>query len=146
MTELRRIPDLWRRCDVTVRDLPHVLLLMVASVLPALHGRGTQLGDLPVRPFDELAVLAVALECLPLTVRRRWPAVCLALVSLGFALDQLRTYHAYAGTALPIALISAGAYLERGRRVTAVVLSAVYVPLAVGLDRLGSGASIWKDS
>jgi signal transduction histidine kinase len=136
--DLRRVPDLWRRCDVTVRDFPIALLLAVASVLPALQGKGTQVGDLPGRPFDALAVVVVALECLPLTVRRRWPSVCLALVSLGFALDQLRAYHAYAGTALPIALVSAGAYLERHRRVTVLLLSAAYVPLAVRLDQFGS--------
>jgi signal transduction histidine kinase len=59
-------------------------------------------------------------------------------VSLGFALDQLRGYHTVAGTALPIALLSAGAHLERFRRTTVVLASAAYVPLAVALDRDGS--------
>jgi signal transduction histidine kinase len=99
---------------------------------------GTRVGDLPTRPFDALTVVAIALQCLPLAVRRRWPAACLALVSLGFAVDQLRGYHLFAGTALPIALLSAGAHLERHRRATAVLLSVAYVPLAVALDRLGS--------
>ena len=36
-------------------------------------------------PSTRWPSLVVALECLPLAVRRRWPAVCLALVSLGFA-------------------------------------------------------------
>ncbi|OPG08050.1 sensor histidine kinase [Microbispora sp. GKU 823] len=138
MIDLRRVPDLWRRCDVTVRDFPFALLMAVISLLPAFHGKGTQVGDLPARPFDALALVVIALECLPLAVRRRWPALCLALVSLGFALDQIRVYHAFAGTALPIALISAGAHLERHRRVTVVLLSAAYVPLAVALGRLGS--------
>jgi signal transduction histidine kinase len=61
-----------------------------------------------------------------------------ALVSVGFALDQFRAYHVFAGTALPIALISAGAHLERHRRFAMVLLSAAYVPLAVALDQLGS--------
>ncbi|MEU3167746.1 histidine kinase [Streptosporangium sp. NPDC006930] len=138
MIDLWRLPDLWRRLDVTVRDLPFALLLIVASLLPALHDNGTQLGDLPGRPFDAAAVAVIALECLPLTVRRRWPVVCLVLVSLGFALDQLRAYHLVAGVALPIALVSAGAYLERHRRVTALLLSAAYLSLALALDRLGS--------
>jgi signal transduction histidine kinase len=136
--ELRRVPDLWRRCDVTVRDLPFALLLVAVSFVPALHGKGTQVGDLPVRPLDAFAVVVVALEGLPLAVRRRWPAVCLTLVSLGFALDQIRSYHAFAGTALPIALISAAAYLEHHRRAAVLLLSAAYVPLAVALDRLGA--------
>ena len=138
MIDLRRVPDLWRRCDVTVRDFPFALLLAAASLLPALHGKGTQVGDLSARPFDELAFVAIALECLPLAVRRRWPAVSLALVSLGFVLDQLRAYHVFASNAMPIALISAGAHLERGRRVTVVLLSMAYVPLALALGRLGA--------
>ena len=138
MIELSRVPDRWRRSGVMVRDLPLAMLLAVASLVPALHHRGTQLGDLPGRPADGLTVLVVALECLPLAVRRRWPALGLALVSAGFAIDQLRGYHTVAGTALPIALLSAAAHLERFRRTTAVLASAAYVPLAVGLDRTGS--------
>ncbi|GGK54056.1 sensor histidine kinase [Streptomyces flaveus] len=139
MISLRRVPDRWRRSDVTVRDLPLGVLCLAASLLPAFHTHGTQLGGVPARPFDALAVVAIALECLPLAVRRRWPVVCLALVSLGFAVDQLRGYHSLAGTALPIALLSVGSHLERHRRTTALLFSVVYVPLAVALSRLGSG-------
>ncbi|MFK0155411.1 sensor histidine kinase [Streptomyces sp. NPDC090493] len=135
----QRAPGWWHRLDVTVRDLPLGLLLLAGSFLPALHGKGTQVGDLPTRPFDVLTIAVLGLECLPLAGRRRWPALSLALVSLGFAVDQLRGYHSVAGTALPLALISAGAHLERHRRVTALVCSAAYVPLAVALYRLGLG-------
>ncbi|WP_033328111.1 sensor histidine kinase [Streptomyces yerevanensis] len=139
MISLRRAPDRWRRSDVTVRDLPLGVLCFAASLLPAFHTHGTQLGGVPARPFDALAVVAIALECLPLAVRRRWPVVCLALVSLGFAVDQLRGYHSLAGTALPIALLSVGSHLERHRRATALLFSVAYMPLAVALSRLGSG-------
>lgn len=142
MIDLRRVPDLWRRCDVTVRDFPLALLLTVTSLMTAFQGRGTQIGDLPSRPYDALAILVVALQCLPLTVRRRWPAAALVLVSLGFALDQLYGYHALGGIALPIALVSAGAHLERHRRVTAILLSAAYVPLIVALHQLGSNEGL----
>ncbi|MEU9850846.1 histidine kinase [Streptomyces sp. NPDC047985] len=131
--------QVWRRLDVTVRDLPLGILFLVVSFLPGLRGHGTQVGDLPTRPFDALAVVALALESLPLVVRRRWPVVCLALVTCGFALDQLRGYHSAAGTALPIVLISAGSHLEHRRRTTVILLSVAYVPLAIALSRLGSG-------
>ncbi|MEE6260206.1 sensor histidine kinase [Plantactinospora sonchi] len=138
MIDVRRFPELWRRADVTVRDLPLALFLVVASLVPALHNRGTQLGELPTRPMDGLTVVVLALECLPLVVRRRWPTVCLALVALGFAIDQLRAYHTVAGTALFLALLSAGAHLEHHRRTTVVLLSAAYVPLAFALHRHGA--------
>ncbi|GAA2796624.1 histidine kinase [Kitasatospora paracochleata] len=130
---------MWRRLDVTLRDLPLGTLFLVASFLPGLRGHGTQVGDLATRPFDALAVVALALECLPLVVRRRWPVICLALVACGFALDQLRGYHSAAGTTLLVALISAGCHLEQRRRTTVVLLSVAYVPLAIALARLGSG-------
>ncbi|MER5449041.1 histidine kinase [Streptomyces sp. NPDC002766] len=131
----------WRRLDVTVRDLPLGLLFLIGSFVPALHGNGTVIGGVPARPTDELAVVAILLECLPLVVRRRRPAVMLALVTCGFAIDQLRGYHAFATTALPIALLSAGSHLERHRRTCVLVLSVAYVPLAVALSRLGTGES-----
>ncbi|MET8089934.1 histidine kinase [Micromonospora sp. NPDC005220] len=138
MVDLRTIPGSWRRWPVTVRDLPLALLFALASVAPALRDQGTQLGDLPARPFDAVTVAVVALECLPLAVRRRWPALCLALVSLGFVIDQLRAYHTVSGSALAIALVSAGVHLDRRRRTTMVLGSAAYVALAVALDRQGS--------
>ncbi|MBW8800206.1 MAG: two-component sensor histidine kinase [Streptomyces sp.] len=139
MISPRRAPGWWRRLDVTVRDLPLGLLLLAGSFLPPLYGKGTQVGDVPTRPFDALTIAVLGLECLPLAGRRRWPAISLALVCLGFAVDQLRGYHSVAGSALPLALISTGAHLERHRRATALVGSAAYVPLAVALYRLGSG-------
>ncbi|GIF16265.1 sensor histidine kinase [Actinoplanes teichomyceticus] len=142
MTKLRRLPGLWRQWPITVRDLLFALALALAVVVPALKRQGTQLGDLPDHPYDALTVGVVALECLPLAVRRRWPVVCLALVSLGFAIDQLRGYHTIAGTGLAIALVSAGAYVERRRRVVAGLASLAYVLLAISLDRLGSGEGV----
>ena len=130
MIGIRNVPDLWRRLDVTVRDLPLPVVLVIVSLLPSLQGHGTTIGGVPTRPYDMLAVLVVALQCLPLAVRRRWPLVCIAVVVGAFAADQLLGYHALAGMALPIALLSAGAHLERYRRVTAVALSVAYVPVA----------------
>ncbi|MFE9053688.1 sensor histidine kinase [Streptomyces mutabilis] len=135
----RRVPELWHRLDVTVRDLPLGVLFLVASVLPVFHGDGTEVGGLPHRPADALAGAAAALQCLPLAVRRRWPLVCLALVSAGFALDQVRGYHLVAGTALPIALLSAGSYLDRYRRTTLAAATAAFAALSVELHRRGPG-------
>ncbi|MEK8229031.1 histidine kinase dimerization/phosphoacceptor domain-containing protein [Oerskovia sp. M15] len=135
--DLRRVPDRWSQLDVTVRDLPLAVLLAAASLVPMFHGLGTEIGNLPTRPFDALTVVAIALQCGPITVRRRWPAFCLVLVSIGFALDQLRGYHTLAGTALVVALLSAGAHLGRGRRTVAILLSGAFAVLAVALDRAG---------
>jgi signal transduction histidine kinase len=140
--DLRRVPDLWRRFDVTVRDSAFALLLAVLTLVPGVRGHGTQVGDLPTRPMDALALVVIAVECLPLAVRRRWPAVSLAVVALGFAADQLSGYHTAAGTALPIALMSTAAHLERFRWTTVAVATAAYVPLAFALARHGSAEGV----
>jgi signal transduction histidine kinase len=118
------------------------LLLFAGSLLPSLQSHGTQFGGMPARPFDALAVAAVALQCFPLALCRRWPVACLALVSLGFAIDQLRGYHSFAGTALPIALLNVGSRLERRRHATALVFSSAYVLLAAAFRVLGAGESL----
>lgn len=128
----------WRGWDVRVQDAPLALLLALGSVVPALHDKGTQLGGLPNRPFDLLAIAVIAFECLPLVVRRKWPLLCLAVVSIAFAVDQVRGYHTVAGTALPIALISTGLHLSRHRRATVIALTAGYAGLAVALQLRGA--------
>ncbi|MEU1213961.1 sensor histidine kinase [Streptomyces sp. NPDC005791] len=137
MTGLPRIQELWRRSGATVWYVPLAAVLFAASLV--YHDNGTELGGLPTRPFDSLAFVAIALQCLPLAGRRRWPALCLALVSAGFAVDQLRGYHSLAGIALPLALMSVASRLEHHRRTTAIAVSVAYVPLAVALHRIGPG-------
>ncbi|KAA9166169.1 two-component sensor histidine kinase [Amycolatopsis acidicola] len=94
---------------------------------------------MPARPYDALAIVAIALQCAPLLVCRRWPVACFALVALGFALDQLRGYHSFAGTALPIALLNVSLLLERRRRVTAGLCSLALVSLVIAFSLLGPG-------
>ncbi|MFE5842447.1 sensor histidine kinase [Streptomyces niveus] len=142
MISHRRAPELWRRVDSTVWYLSLGLLLFAGSLVPSLRGHGTVLGGVPDRPYDALAVVAVALQCLPLVMCRRWPVVCLTLVSTGFALDQLRGYHSFAGTAMAIALLGLGSRLERHRRATVLLFSAAYVPFAVALHQLGPGLPV----
>lgn len=139
---LRQWPGRWRRFDVTAWYLPLGPLMMAASFVPSAQNHGTQIGGVPGRPFDALAVVAIALQCLPLMMCRRWPVACLALVSLGFAADQLRGYHSLAGTGLALALLGAGSRMERHRRVTVLALSVAYVALAVALSRVGSGEPV----
>ena len=137
MIPLPRIPDRWQQYEVVIRDLPLALLLLVAALVPGLH-LGTQVGNIPTRPFDVLAVAVVALECLPLAVRQPWPTASLVLSSLGFAVDQLRGYHTAGGTALAFIILSAGVHLERFRRTVIVLLSAAYGLWAIAVDRLGT--------
>ncbi|BCY11441.1 sensor histidine kinase [Actinoplanes sp. L3-i22] len=132
------VRERWRRYDVTVQDLPLALLLTALALVPDWHRHGTRLAELvPVRPFGGWGVLAIAVECLPLAIRRRWPVAALVLVFAGFAADQLCGWNTLGGTALPIALVSAGAHVTRRRPALAVVASAGFLGLAAALARAG---------
>jgi len=134
---LRRVPELWRRHALWYPLIG--LVLFAGSLVPALHGQGTRFGGMPDRPFDALAIVAVVLQCVPLAACRRWPVASLSVVSLGFAVDQLRGYHTFAGTALAIALLTMASRLEPRRRLTALVFSVAYVALASLFPLLGAG-------
>lgn len=59
-------------------------------------------------------------------------------MTLGFTLAELGSYHMVAGTAIAFVLVSAGAHLDHHRRLAMLALTAVYVPLAITLHRMGS--------
>src|SRR5690606_30711338 len=118
---LRWLPESWRKHAGTVWYVAMALTLFVGSLLPANHSQGTQFGGMPNRPFDALAIVAIVLQCLPLLACRRWPVVCLCVVTVGFAIDQLRGYHTFAGTAFAVAVLTLGSRLERRRGTAALV-------------------------
>ncbi|WP_406637684.1 sensor histidine kinase [Amycolatopsis sp. WGS_07] len=115
------------------------LLLFVGSLLPSLQTFGTQFGGLPSRPYDALAVVAVALQSLSLAGCRRWPIAMLTLVAAGFALDQLSGYHSFAGSALPVAVLNAGWRAGRGRRTAAIGFTVAYLLFVAAFPLRGGG-------
>ncbi|MFF4343099.1 sensor histidine kinase [Kitasatospora sp. NPDC001540] len=117
--------------------------LALAAFVPTLSGIGAQIGDLPERPASALGVGLVLAQALPLAVRRRWPAACLAVVGVAFAVHQALGFATtFASVGLYLALYSAGAHQPRRRPVSAVAVAAGYAALAVVLHRLGSPQSV----
>ncbi|GAA2851773.1 two-component sensor histidine kinase [Actinoplanes cyaneus] len=138
MISLADLRARWLRLDVIVQDLPFAALLTALALVPDWQRHGTRLAELvPARPFDGWGVLVIAVECLPLAVRRRWPAAGLALVFAGFAADQLCGYNTLGGIALVVALVSAGNHLTRHRPATMVAASAAYLALTAALHQTG---------
>lgn len=120
-------------------DLGLAAALAIASFVPQLAGNGVQLGELASRPDDAWAVFLTLGQCLPLSVRRRLPAVCMVLVAGCFAAYQCLGYRAdFASVGLFPALYSAGAHAGRVRHGLVTAVTAGYLALAVTLHTLGS--------
>lgn len=115
------------------------VVLLVLAFVPPLSAVAAMIGDLPQRRLDVLGVVVILAQCMPLAVRSRWPAACLAVVGSGFAVYQVLSYPATFGSiGLYVALYSVGAHQRRLRRVVAAVAVAGYGVLAVVLHSLGS--------
>ena len=111
----------------------------VLGFLPVLAANGVLLGQLPVHRAGPVAVLLALAQCLPLAIRRRWPALTLAVVACAFAAYQLLGYpSSFTSEGLLLALYSAGAYEATFRRELVMGATASYVLLAVALEGLGS--------
>lgn len=122
-----------------VQDALLAVGLAGLGVVPTVSTIGVELGDLPERPRDGLAVMLLLLQCTPLAVRRRRPAVCLAVVGGAFALGQALAYPpTFASVGLYVAVYGAGAHLGRFRRTAAALATTGYAVLVVTLSGLGS--------
>jgi signal transduction histidine kinase len=125
-----------------LRDAALALGLALIAFVPPLATHGTQLGELPHRSLDALAVAAASAQSLPLAFRRPWPAAALAVVAAGFAVQELRGYATFASLGLLIAIYSAAAHQKHRRRWTAGAATAGYLALSIGLHLAGSANGI----
>ncbi|WP_187437694.1 sensor histidine kinase [Actinomadura decatromicini] len=140
---LRGPLDWWKEQDAFLKDGVLALALALLAFVPTLSGIGAQIGDLPERPASALSVGLILAQTLPLAVRRRWPAGCLAVVAGPFAAYQALGFATTFGSlGLYLALYSAGAHQVRLRHGLAGAVSAGYAVLALVLDRLRSPLGI----
>jgi signal transduction histidine kinase len=127
----------WRSRGAVVQDGALAIVLTAAGLVPQLQSKGVALGQLPVRHPDVLAGLLTVAQGLPLALRRRQPALCLAVVGGAFAVYQSLGYPStVASVGLLVALYSAGAHARRFRGQLAAAASAAYVALAIVLHNL----------
>jgi len=129
----------WRGRGLAVRDGALGVLFAVLAFMPGVAHEGMILGYNFRRDLDPLGLGLLFAQCLPLVLRRRRPAWCLALIASAFALHELLGYPAtFASEGILVALYSAGAYQERFRRSLAVAGTAGYAAVAVALNAQGS--------
>ena len=129
----------WRARPVLTQDAGLAATFTVLGLLPPLAANGLRLGDLPLHRAGPLAVFLALAQGLPLVIRRRWPALCLALVACAFAAYQLLGYpRSFSSVGVLLALYAAGAYEASFRRELIAGATASYVVLAVALAGLGA--------
>ncbi|MEU7319757.1 histidine kinase [Streptomyces griseoviridis] len=101
----------WAALGVGTRDGVLAVLLAPVVFAPLTAPVGAEFGDLPTRPYDPPGLLLTAALWLPLTVRRRWPGACLAVIATAFAIRELAGYPAtFASVGLYVALYGVGAH------------------------------------
>ncbi|PSM45401.1 two-component sensor histidine kinase [Streptomyces dioscori] len=125
------------------RDAVFTVLLAPLVFAPVTAPIGAQFGDLPERAPGLPGALVTAALWLPLVLRRRWPAVCLALIAGAFAVHELAGYpKTCASLGLYIALYSLGAHGKRAvgmrRALPVAVAVTAFTLFALGLHHRGS--------
>jgi signal transduction histidine kinase len=136
---LRPAAHWWEARATAARDGGLAAVLAAAAFVPALSGLSAQFGGLPGRHADPFAALLVLGQTLPLAGRSRWPAACLAVVGVSFAVHESLGYPpSFGSLGLYLALYSAGAWQDRFRRALAAVAVAAYVIFSAVLHALGS--------
>jgi signal transduction histidine kinase len=136
---VRTLAAWWRSRGDLLQDSVLAAAFMAAAFAPPLAANGLTLGELAQHPLGVPgSVLAVA-QTLPLAVRRRWPALSLAVVAVAYAIFQIAGYiSTFATVGLIVALYSAGAHVGPRRRALAWAMTAGYAALAITLALLGS--------
>ena len=135
----RMLRDWWRAYDAAVWDRWLAAVFTVLAFVPSLSAVSTEFGDLPKRPAGVLALVLMLAQTVPLAVRSRWPAACLAVVGLSFAIYESLGYPPQFGSVtVYLAVYSAGARQERFRRGMAVAASAAFVAFSAIVRVLGS--------
>jgi signal transduction histidine kinase len=135
----RRLARWWGSRPAITRDREFALVFTLLAFAAPLSHIGAQIGDLPVHKASVASVSLTLAQTLPLAVRTRWPAACLAVTGASFALYESLGYPpTFGSTGLYIALYSAGAHQERARRIVALAATGGYALFGLVLHTLGS--------
>lgn len=117
--------------------------LIALSFVPGIAQQGLELAGLPDRPLDLLGVALIVLQGGSVALVRRHPAGALTGTGAAFAAYQLLGYPTtFAALGLLVALVAAGALIERSRRLAAAIALAGYVALAAVLLTFDAGLTV----
>jgi signal transduction histidine kinase len=134
----------WPELPVPVKDIALAVGVAALAFVPTVAHIGPEIGDLPAqRPGPVVGLVLTLALCLPLAVRTRWPAACVAIIGAAFAVDQTLGYpDTFSKVGLLLALYAAGAHVARRRYSVAAALTAGYAALALVLHDLGAAQGV----
>jgi signal transduction histidine kinase len=139
LRRLRVLQAWWHEYDTVARDRWIAAAFTGLAFTPVLAHLSSEFGDLPRRQSDAFAIVLILAQTLPLAVRSRRPALCLAIVGMSYMIYQALGYPPQFGSVtVYLALYTVAADQGRFRRVMAVVASGAYVVLATVVSVLGS--------
>ncbi len=140
---LRSLTRWWAARPADTRDREVAVVLTLLAFAAPLSRLGAQFGDMPRHDASLASVLLTLGQTLPTAVRTRWPAVCLAVAGVSFAVHEaLGCPPTFGSVGLYVGLYSVGAHQERLRRTVPVAASAGYVVFCVVLHALDSPAAL----
>ncbi|WP_433825005.1 sensor histidine kinase [Actinoplanes sp. CA-015351] len=129
----RTIKKDWRN------DVAAAALLIAAAFVPGIAELGLAVGELNLRGADRFSLALLLIQAAALVLRRRWPALCLAITGATFIAYQIGGYPpTVAGLAVLVALYSVGTHQQSHRRTVAIVATLAYAALALTLHANGS--------
>lgn len=103
--------DLWRVYDPVVWDRWAAAVMTVPAFVPRMGSMAAIFGDLPIHHAKALMIVLILAQTQPLAVRSRWPAACLAMVGVSFAVyGGFGLPPEFGNVALYLALYSVGAH------------------------------------
>ncbi|WP_328719986.1 histidine kinase [Streptomyces sp. NBC_00247] len=139
LAQLRRLARWWGSRPAALRDREFAVVFTLLSFAAPLSGIGARFGDLPTHEASVASVLLTLGQTLPLAVRTRRPAFCLAVTAGSFAVhESLGGPPTFGSMGLYIALYSTGAHQDRLRRSVALAATGGYAVFCVVLHTQGS--------
>lgn len=136
---LRLLIRWWGSRPAATRDREFACVLTLLAFTAPLSQLGAQFGDLPRHGASVASVLLTLGQTLPMAIRTRWPAACLAVTGISFAVHEcLGCPPTFGSIGLYVALYSVGAHQKRLRTVVAAAASAGYAVFVVVLIALRS--------
>ncbi|WP_404289646.1 histidine kinase [Glutamicibacter arilaitensis] len=125
-------------------DVVSAVVLIGLSFVPGVAQQGLELATSPGRPLNLLGICLIVIQGGSVAILRRWPQWSLALTFAAFSAYQLLGFPTtFAALGLLVALVGAGALLQRYRMLTSMLVLGGYAALVAALIPLDAALTVF---